>query len=102
MDISTEVQNVIDCFGFDPRTIGLRHRGWWIVNEIDEEESTYGIQLGYLCIKARDGGDNPQDTSAYGKTNFVGSSDDHFDCTYRYYYFKPIDVPPTIVPEVEE
>jgi hypothetical protein len=29
-----ELEDVITKFGVNPTTVGLRHRGWWIVDKI--------------------------------------------------------------------
>jgi len=56
-------------YGFDPRLVGLRPRGYWIV--------------------ARDGRDEPDyNAGSYG--NYIGTKQDNFDCTYRYYFYEPI------------
>lgn len=81
---------VIEKFGINPDATGNRPRGWWIVDEIDDEESSGNAQKGYLCIKTRDGGSNPICMDALQKPNCVGSSEDGFDSTYRYYYYKPL------------
>ena len=78
-------------FGFDPNTIGLRFRGWWIVDTIEEEEELGNAQIGYLCVKARDGAYNRVDAKACQHPNFVGTSEGGFDRTYRYYYYKPLE-----------
>ena len=83
-------EEVIKQFGFDPETIGLRHRSWWIVEEPDEDEEVNEIKKGYLCVNARDGAENDEDESAYGYPNFVMTMEDSFDGTYRYYYYKPL------------
>lgn len=87
-----ELDEAIAKFGFDPRTVGNRHRGWWIVAEIDSEEEQGNAQIGDLCVKARDGASNPIDPDAFRVGKCVGSSQDGFDCTYRYYYYRPLDV----------
>lgn len=80
----------IETFGFDPATIGLRHRSWWIVEEPDDDDQEVGAEKGWLCVRARDGASNPVDWSATKWPNFVDSREDGFDCTYRYYWFKPL------------
>lgn len=77
-------------FGLDPETIGLRHRGWWIVAEVEDEEKQGNAKVGYLCVIARDGGGNPVDVEAFRHPNCVGSATDGFDYTFRYYYFRPL------------
>lgn len=88
--MSETVDDVIKRFGFDPTRIGLRHRSWWIVSEIEDEEERGGAQIGDLCVKARDGGLNPIDTNAFRSGNCVGSACDGFDQTYRYYYYRAL------------
>ena len=85
-----EKPEAIKVFGFDPEMIGLRHRAWGIVEEIEWEEKHGNAKRGYLAIRARDGGGNPIDAAACKKQNFVGTSEDGFDETYRYYYYCPI------------
>ena len=80
---------VIEAFGVDPETVGNRHRCWWIVDRVVEyEEWCAGAKIGDLCVKTRDGASNPIDTSAFQKGRYVGSSEDGFDPTYRYYYYR--------------
>lgn len=83
-------EEAIKAFGFDPETVGLRHRAWWIVSEIDQEEELAGAQVGYLCVKARDGGSNPVDVDAFKVGDCAGTAEDGFDRTYRYYYYRPL------------
>ena len=78
-------------FGFDPEAVGNRHRGWWIVEAPDEDDAMAGAQAGDLCIKSRDGASNPPDCRAGSFSNYVGTIEDSFDCTYRYYYYRPLD-----------
>ena len=78
-------------YGITPSHIGIRHRGWWIVEEIESEEEAAGAHIGDLCVKSRDGGSNPPDCSVGGALNYMGTIEDFFDCTYRYYYFRPIE-----------
>jgi len=75
-------------FGFNPNDVGNRPRGYWIVDEIEEEEELAGAQIGDLCIKTRDGGGNEPDMKAGLFRNYVGTSCDNFDETYRYYYYR--------------
>lgn len=86
---------VIAKFGVDPDAVGNRPRGWWIVQEIDSEEEQGNAQVGDLCVKTRDGASNPIDPHAFRVGYCVGSSEDGFDCTYRYYYYRAIDQKPT-------
>lgn len=83
-------EEAIEVFGFDPTTVGYRHRGWWVVEEVEFEEECGNAQVGDLCVKARDGGSNPIDPNAFRVGNCVGSSTDGFDSTYRYYYYRPL------------
>ena len=78
-------------FGFDPEEIGRRPRGYWVVEYLDDEEVIGGARVGDLCVRARDGGGNPPDLTAGAKGNFVGTSCDTFDETYRNYYYRALD-----------
>ena len=78
-------------FGFDPVTIGLRYRNHYILEELDETEIYAGAQIGDLCVESRDGADNPYDVDAGKKPNYRGDIEDPGDCTYRYYYFSPLN-----------
>ncbi len=84
-----DIEDVVKNFGVNPKEIGLRHRGWWIVNEVQDEEQAGNAELGYLCVKARDGASNPMDVGAFRVGDCVGTSEDSFDSTYRYYYYRP-------------
>jgi hypothetical protein len=84
------ISEVIQRFGFIPGVKGNRFRSWWIVEEIGSEESQGNAEIGFLCIKSRDGGGNPIDMDAMQTPNCVGTAEDGFDPTYRYYYFKPL------------
>lgn len=84
-----KIEKIIEKFGVNPETIGLKHRGYWIVTEVEEEEEYGNAKIGYLCVKTRDGGSNPMDMNVLKIPNCVGTSEDGFDCTYRYYYFEP-------------
>ena len=84
------LEEAIKIFGLDPSVTGNRNRGWWIVEEIEDEEISGNAQIGYLCVKTRDGGSNPISANACKYPNFAGSSQDGFDCTYRYYYYEPL------------
>lgn len=77
-------------FGFDPETIGNRFRSWHIVADIDDEEEQGNAQIGYLCVRSRDGASNPMCMDSIQKPNCVGTAEDGLDHTYRYYYFKPL------------
>lgn len=83
-------EEVFEKFGINPETIGRRHRGWWIVEEIDEEEEYAGAKIGDLCVKTRDGAYNPIDINAFKVGNCIGSQEDGFDNTYRYYYYRAL------------
>jgi hypothetical protein len=84
-------EEVIIKFGVDPEAVGNRPRGWWIVDEIDSEEEQGGARVGDLCVKTRDGGSNPISAAAFQIGKCVGSSEDGFDRTYRYYYYRATD-----------
>lgn len=73
-----EAERLEPIYGFDPRKIGLRPRGFWEEN-------------GELVIEARDGGGNDVDFYAAKHGSFVGSECDEFDCTYRYYRYAPLE-----------
>lgn len=79
---------VVAMFGVDPDCVGNRPRGWWIVDSLDSEEENAGAQVGDLCVKTRDGASNPISVEAFKVGNCIGSSEDGFDCTYRYYYYR--------------
>ena len=83
-------KEVIKKFGVNPETVGNRPRGWWIVENIENEEEYVGAQLGDLCIKTRDGAPNSIDSDAFKVGNYIGSEEDGFDSTYRYYYYRAI------------
>lgn len=85
-----DMQEVIEKFGVNPDEIGNRPRSWWIVDKVEEEEEHGNAQVGDLCVKTRDGGSNSIDPDAFKVGNCVGSSEDGFDCTYRYYYYRAI------------
>lgn len=83
-----ELEEVKKIFGLDPRKIGLRFRNFWIINKPDEDYSME--EKGYLLVKTRDGGSNLTDETVKKYPNYIGSAEDQFDYTYRYYYFKPL------------
>lgn len=83
-------QEAIEKFGFDPESIGLRHRAWYIVEKIEDEEESGNAQIGYLAVRARDGASNKVDAAACRYSNFVGTSENGFDSTYRYYFYSPL------------
>lgn len=72
-----EAERLEPIYGFDPRKVGLRPRG-------------FGEEDGELVICARDGGGNEPDCNAGSFGNYLGSECDDFDCTYRYYRYSPI------------
>lgn len=80
---------IVARFGVDPTAVGNRPRGWWVVDDVGAEEEQAGAQVGYLCVKTRDGGSNPVCAASLKIPNCIGSAQDSFDCTYRYYYFSP-------------
>ena len=83
-------EEMIAKFGIDPEQTGNRPRSSWIVERIDDEEEQGNAQIGFLCVKTRDGSANPICMEALQKPNCVGTAEDGFDRTYRYYYFKPL------------
>jgi hypothetical protein len=97
--MSMTKEEVIAKFGVDPERVGNRPRGWWIIEQIEEEEKSGGAAIGDLCVKTRDGASNPIDVGAFKIGNCVGSSEDGFDCTYRYYYYRAL---PTLGAEGDE
>ncbi len=88
-----EIEEIKEVFGFDPNGIGNRPRGYWIVREVEGEEETAGAKEGDLCVKTRDGASNPICMSALQIPNCIGTAEDDFDCTYRYYYYRPLTTP---------
>lgn len=93
MESRTDItrEEAIARFGVDPERVGLRPRGWWVVEEIWDEEAMAGAKVGDLCVEARDGGYNPVDPNAFAHTNYRGTACDTYDQTYRYYYYAPLD-----------
>ena len=83
-----DIKDIIKIYGVNPEKVGKRNRGWAVVDEIEEEEENAGAKIGDLRIRTRDGGYNPIDVEALKIENFVGTSNDCFDCTYRYYYYR--------------
>lgn len=83
-------EEAVERYGFNPEEVGERHRGFWVVDKVEDEESTAGAQVGDLCIKARDGASNPPDCKAGSFGRYVGTSEDGFDCTYRYYFYRAL------------
>ena len=76
-------------FGLDPKQIGNRPRGYGVLEE-DDPFDDYA-KKGYLSVCARDGGSNEPDCTVGKYPNYIGTCVDDFDCTYRYYYFRPIE-----------
>ncbi len=72
--------------------IGNRPRGHWILNEPDDEWPE--IPFGTLVVKTRDGASNPMCFNTIKHPNCFDTKEDSFDCTYRYYFFKPNEVKP--------
>lgn len=77
-------------FGFNPESIGHRYRAHHVIDKPDYDDEMAGAKEGYLCVRARDGASNPIDPDACKLPNFVGTVEDGFDCTYRYYYYRPL------------
>ena len=46
--------------------------------------------MGDLGIKTRDGGPNPIDVDSIKLGNYIGTAEDSYDRTYRYYYYRAI------------
>lgn len=86
--VNPEIKDMIKIYGINPKKIGKRNRCWAIVDKIEEEEEYAGAKIGDLRIRTRDGGYNPIDDKALRIKNFVGTANDSFDCTYRYYYYR--------------
>lgn len=82
-------------FGFDPKTIGLRHRQYWLVQNPDDEDVPDGVNVGDLCVRARDGASNPIDADACKLFNFITTVEEYFDRTYRLYYYRKAGLDPT-------
>ena len=76
-------------FGLNPEEIGLRYRDYQIVDTDDPWESI--AKKGYLAVCARDGASNEPDCTVGKHPNYVGTFSDDYDCTYRYYIFKPLN-----------
>jgi len=87
-DEKPTIEEVTACYGVDPTSIGLRHRGWWIISEVNVDEEAAGVEVGDLCVCARDGGGNPIDIEALKEGNCITSIEDYLDPTYRYYYYR--------------
>jgi hypothetical protein len=87
-DKMTDVVNtyVVNTFGFDPATIGIHPRFWWI-----EVEGDYEFEPGYLYVKARDPGAGFFDEEALDKKNFKELRLDDYDPTYCFYVFEPLE-----------
>ncbi len=86
-----EKEDAVKKFGLNPDAIGNRPRSWWIVETIEDEEAYVGAEIGNLCVKTRDGGSNPIDSDAFKEGDCIGTQEDGFDCTYRYYYYRAIE-----------
>lgn len=88
--MSMELEKIVETFGFDPKKVGLRHRGFWVVDTPDEDDEANGVVAGDLIVKARDGASNEphSEAEAYGK--FKTTFEDSFDSTYRYYVYSPL------------
>lgn len=93
-----KIEEIVKKFGVRPHEVGNRYRGHWIIEEPDDVDSIAGAEKGDLCVKARDGASNPIDPGAFQIGNCVGSAEDDFDCTFRYYYYRAL----TPTPESKE
>lgn len=85
--------DMIAMFGFHPSEVGNRPRGWWVIDEegkdsLDSPDEYAGASVGDLVIRARDGGDNEPDCRAGAHGNYIGTSQEDFDYTYRRYYYR--------------
>ena len=87
-ELEQRVKEIKKVFGFDPREVGNRPRGFEIVESVEEEEHLAGAQVGDLCIETRDGASNPPDMKAGTFGNYLGTACNGFDSTYRYYYYR--------------
>lgn len=81
-------EEAIKEFGFNPEHIGLRHRGWWVIEDDKDDDAPKGS----LCVSARDGGNQERDAGAYKKENYISCVQDDTDVTYVYYHFKPLTI----------
>jgi len=90
-DIDEQIEWATACYGFDPRIIGVRHRGFWEVPEIEDDEERTGAQIGDLCVKTRDPGGGSFDTEAQQRPTYRGMAIDSWDTMYCYYYFRPLE-----------
>ena len=88
--IKEKEDDILAKYGVVVQDVGNRHRGWWVVDKVGAEELDAGGELGDLCVKSRDGGSNPMCIDSLQRCNFVGTSEDAFDCTYRYYYYRAL------------
>ena len=82
--------NYMERFGFNPESIGIRYRGHWVIVEPDDDDIQGNAKAGDLCVKSRDGASNPICMDSLKKSNCVGTVEDGFDRTFRYYYFTPL------------
>jgi hypothetical protein len=85
----SEAKEAEKIFGFDPRRIGNRYRSFDIIK--NPNAFSHYSKIGYLCVCARDGGSNEPDCTVGKYPNYIGTEQDDFDHTYRYYYFKPLE-----------
>ena len=74
-DEPDKIEKIKEVYGFDPRDVVNRYRG-------------FEIRDGTLEIEARDGGGNLRSDRAETFPNFLGEE----ECgTYMYYSFSPLD-----------
>lgn len=78
----------VETFGFDPKSVGLRYRSHWVLEQVDEDWPE--MPVGTLVVRARDGASNPMDMDAVKHENCIDTKQDDFDCTYRYYFYSPL------------
>lgn len=87
-------EEIMEKFRVDPTKVGRYREHWLVEYVLDAFEEEHNIKPGDLCIRCRDGADNPIDENATEHSNFINSQEDDFDPTYRYYYFRPLAVIP--------
>lgn len=80
-------EEINEAWGFKPSEVGSRHRGYWIIDEVELEEEEAGARIGDLCVQTRDGSSDI-DCEAMKIKGFVGMAEGDGDRTFRYYYFR--------------
>lgn len=74
-DEPDKIEKIKEVYGFDPRDVVNRYRG-------------FEIEDGVLWIEARDGGGNPRSDRAEAMPNFLNEEESG---TYMYYSFSPLN-----------